>query len=190
MKAPVSKSQGFSLVEVVVAVGIFAIAIVGVIGLLAPTAKSISETADTAVASRLADSVAVELARIRDDPAQTPTAVGDTRLDKVYDLIQTAAANPTVPFIVALADGSYAVQTSKATNSATTGQPRGIAVGDQYFAIFVSQQTGNLLYKRSGGSGFLALTVVVKWPYKLPPTGISVPSSSQSSLIYNIALTL
>jgi uncharacterized protein (TIGR02598 family) len=46
-------APGFSLVEVVVAVGIFALAIVGVIGLLVPTSKNISDVADSDSATRV-----------------------------------------------------------------------------------------------------------------------------------------
>ena len=48
---------GFSLVEVVVAVGIFALAIVGVIGLLGPTSKSITDVADNDSATRVISAI-------------------------------------------------------------------------------------------------------------------------------------
>ncbi len=50
-------SGAFSLVEVVVAVGIFALAIVGVIGLLVPTSKNITDVADADSASRVINAI-------------------------------------------------------------------------------------------------------------------------------------
>lgn len=48
-----SRKNGFSLVEVVVAVGIFSLAVVSVLGVLAATSKSISDTNDSDYAIRL-----------------------------------------------------------------------------------------------------------------------------------------
>ena len=55
--------KAFSLVEVVVALGIFAIAIVSVIGLLSPTVKSVNDVVDDGIAQRLAGNVNLELQR-------------------------------------------------------------------------------------------------------------------------------
>jgi len=54
-------TRAFSLIEVVVAVGIFAIAMVGVIGLFAPVARSVSDSSDAEVAARVADAVRAKL---------------------------------------------------------------------------------------------------------------------------------
>jgi type II secretory pathway pseudopilin PulG len=53
----IKKERAFSLVEVVVAVGIFALAIVGVIGLLGPTTQNISDTRDADSAARVISSI-------------------------------------------------------------------------------------------------------------------------------------
>lgn len=53
--------RGFSLIEVVVAVGIFAIAMVGVIGLFAPVARSVTNSSDAEVAARVADALRAKL---------------------------------------------------------------------------------------------------------------------------------
>lgn len=53
--------RAFSLIEVVVAVGIFAIAMVGVIGLFAPVARSVSDSSDAEVAARVADALRAKL---------------------------------------------------------------------------------------------------------------------------------
>ena len=208
MKAPASKKNyGFSLIEVVVAVGIFAIAIVGVIGLLAPTAKSIGDVTDTAAATRLADGVASELARLRDS---VPTS-GSPRLglDGLYTKISTGNSDTSKYSLTAVADGSYVVRDDKTTGSSNpanndpvnppANQPRGIAKNNRYFIIEVyTHQGDNLAYTPNTsagipiGSGFLALTIVVKWPYYIganAATAQLATPSAQSSMIYNIALT-
>lgn len=55
--------RAFSLVEVVVAVGIFAIAIVSVIGLLVPINQSVADISETDDASRVAGVIEEELQR-------------------------------------------------------------------------------------------------------------------------------
>lgn len=51
----------FTLLEVVVAIGIFAIGMVAVIGLFSPVAKSVTDSADSEAATRVADAVNVKL---------------------------------------------------------------------------------------------------------------------------------
>lgn len=53
--------SAFSLIEVVVAVAIFAIGMVGIIALFAPVAHSVNTTSDNEVAARVADALRVKL---------------------------------------------------------------------------------------------------------------------------------
>lgn len=57
------RKAAFSLVEVVVAVGIFAIAVISVIGLLSPINKSIADVRETDEASRVITVIQAELQR-------------------------------------------------------------------------------------------------------------------------------
>lgn len=59
-----SDRRAFSLVEVVVAVGIFAIAVISVIGLLAPINQSIADVQDGDDASRVAQAIQAELQKV------------------------------------------------------------------------------------------------------------------------------
>lgn len=54
-------SNGFTLLEVVIAIGIFAIGMVAVLGLFTPVAKSVTDSADAEAATRVADALAVKL---------------------------------------------------------------------------------------------------------------------------------
>ncbi|MBL9201856.1 MAG: prepilin-type N-terminal cleavage/methylation domain-containing protein [Opitutaceae bacterium] len=52
---------GFSLLEVVVAVGIFALAMTGILGLFAPVARTVGDSADADRAARVADALRLKL---------------------------------------------------------------------------------------------------------------------------------
>ncbi|WP_414664385.1 type IV pilus modification PilV family protein [Horticoccus sp. 23ND18S-11] len=56
-----SSSSGFSLIEVVVAVAIFAIGMVSVVGLFAPVARSVAASSDAEAAARVAEAVRTRL---------------------------------------------------------------------------------------------------------------------------------
>ncbi len=58
-RAPATRA--FTLLEVVVAIGIFAIGMVAVIGLFSPVAKSVGDTADAEAATHVADLLNVKL---------------------------------------------------------------------------------------------------------------------------------
>ena len=56
--------KAFTLLEVVVAIGIFAVGMVAVIGLFSPVAKSVGDSADAEAATRVADLLAVKMQAI------------------------------------------------------------------------------------------------------------------------------
>lgn len=55
------RSRAFSLLEVVAAVGVFALGIIVVIGLFAPLARSVGSNADAEAAARISDAIHAEL---------------------------------------------------------------------------------------------------------------------------------
>ena len=62
----------FSLIEVVVAIGIFALGMVAVMGLFTPVARSVSTSADAEVAARVADALRLKLQSL---PLETVAAL-------------------------------------------------------------------------------------------------------------------
>jgi type II secretory pathway pseudopilin PulG len=88
----------FTLIEVVVAIGIFAIGMVAVVGLFTPVARSVTSSADAEIAARVADALRVKLqsqpfatvAGLLKESAATghPLAVNDGRAD--YDITKDA----------------------------------------------------------------------------------------------------
>lgn len=181
--SPSSERRGFSLVEVVVAVGIFALAIVGVIGLLAPSIKAVSEIADTNVAARLAQNIQMELENYGFAPVVTATdpngSLKKIQLVATKDGLRVVRSNGTTPI--------------PADNDPVTGTPPGIAAADRYYLVEVTQfPAGNTLaYTAANNPGFVALSVRVLWPYKLPAAGGTSRDGSpseQNSSIFNFAL--
>lgn len=63
-KGPRSRKRGFSLVEIVLAVGIFAITIVAVVGLLSPTLQRVAEATELATVNRMSEMVSSEVQRL------------------------------------------------------------------------------------------------------------------------------
>jgi type II secretory pathway pseudopilin PulG len=169
------RKRAFSLVEVVVAVGIFALAIVGVIGLLAPTTQSISNVADSDVASRVMATIQSGL--------QTAG----------YAQIKTALNAPTTQFY-ATKDGSK-VGVSTDNTLWVSGQNQ-----EKFFEFKLvrngdSPATGDGLSPKANDdtAGFLAFTIVLKWPAYAPTAdgliGTAVPDAQKSIMIVPAAVT-
>lgn len=170
-----NRSRGFSLVEVVVAVGIFALAIVGVIGLLAPTSKNIANVADADSASRAI------------------AAIQSGLQGAGYNAVKTALNAPTTQFY-ATKDGA---KVGVSTNSTlwTTGQNQ-----EKFFEFKLVRNgdlpaTGNGLSPQANDdtAGFLAFTIVLKWPAYAPTadglTGTLVDDVQKSVMIVPAAIT-
>lgn len=145
-----AEQRGFSLVEVVIAVGIFAGSLVVVLSLLPSLVSQSSDAANRLVAQRMSDAVGLELERL-----------GTTR---GFDALAGAVPLMSVPLengfaLVATADG-LRIEPATGTGSG------GIAEDDQHFLIeawrFAQQP---LSYDASAAN--LPLYVRVSWPYRI-----------------------
>lgn len=177
--------RGFSLIEVVIATGIFALAIVAVIGLMGPMTKRAEDVIDSEVAARLSASIQSELERIG-----FTTGVSLTEGAGALELV----ANDTGT-LVRLVSGS-----APADRPPNDAELPGIPNRDRYFRILLSRQTGTLAYDPAT-SGALALRADVEWPYWIPegpatpnPSSVStdphleVPAPQRQRLSYFFAL--
>ena len=157
----------FSLLEVVVAIGILAAILVALLGSLGPAVRSAGATADAQVVARLADNIQSELERLQADlgldglAADVPPAGSATALQ----LVATRDGQRLLR-----ADGP-APAADRALNDPTLP---GIAWRDRYFLGEVTRQI-DLPY--APGAGFLAVSVRVTWPFRLPE-GPPVPGAT------------
>lgn len=181
---PAQRGRGFSLIEVVIATAVFAVAIVAVVGLMGPMTKRAEDVIDSEVAARLSASIQSELERIG-------FATG-VSLTSGVSLELVASADGTLVRVL-----SGAAPANRPPNDS---ELPGIPNRDRYFRIFLSRQTGVLAYNPAT-SGSLALRADVEWPYWIPEgpatvnpstvatdPHIEVPASQRQRMAYFFAL--
>ena len=174
----IKRKLGFSLVEVVVSVGIFAVAIVGIIGLFAPTTKNVAAVADSDSSTRAVEAIQAYWQGIASSPASAdPTKSGFSKTipdafsagyvfyaNKGGDKVGRAADLPT------LSDRFFEFSLTRNGDSPNTGD--GLS------------PVGN-----DNTAGFLAFMINLRWPAYLP-NGVPVTDNSQkSTLIIPAAVT-
>ncbi len=176
--------RGFSLIEVVVAVGIFAIAIVSVIGLLGPINKTVADVRDFDDASRVVAAIQSQL--------------------------QGAGFNNVVNFInsntklVADRTGQRIGQDNTADNTAIWGlDSLGNAITDQngngstaderdaqkFFVITLTRNTTLSPATNDTTAGFLAFTITLRWPGYTPDGQPFTDTTQQSVMVIPAAIT-
>jgi len=169
------KTFGFSLVEVILAVGIFALAVTAMLALLPSLARQSAQSADSLVALRLPDAVRIELQRV--------ATVGG------FDALAAETKPMTAPLpatlTLAASRDAARVQTKNYLPPPVTDQ-----VGDeeQYFLIEAwSFNAAPLAFDASGT--LLALHVRVSWPYRIPGSVTATPLADREQLAFNLALS-
>lgn len=185
--------KAFSLVEVVVAVGVFGIAVVALLGVLTATGKTVGDLSDSDAAAKLAANVESEMRRY---------ASIQTDFNAFASGIPASGAASLE--LYATKDGGRVVVESAADNNldgAAPTLPTGISGRDRYFCVKVNRMPAPLNY--TNGNGFVALSVVVEWPYQLPlgpePSSPSLGTEGsdysvteiedRSSYLLNLAIT-
>ena len=121
------RRDGFSLVEVVIAVGVFALSILAVVGLLGPILDSIRESEETEIVSNLNELIRSELERLPFDDSTAPMDI--VRFDDNPNQYSVLYANRDLSHI-----GDEDYFDNPPTNPAT-GAPYEIGDADKYFRI-------------------------------------------------------
>lgn len=172
------RSSAFSLIEVVVALGVFAITIVGVLGLLSPTTQAVSDTLDGGVASRLAETVNAEVERLGF------TAVTGSQLV----LSSAVSALPTNASKLLFATrGGDRICSQGAADTA----PNYIAPAERYFEVLLIRNESLSPAGTDNTAGFVAFSVQVSWPAFVDDgTGaaVAVARSQRSVFSFNAAV--
>ena len=164
----------FSLVEVIIAVGIFAAAVAVILALLPALTRQAAGSADTLAALRLPDALRTELQRVA-------TTGG-------FD----ALAGQTRPMTAPLPDTLTLVASRAATRVQTLDYlppPAAelLGVDEQYFLLEVwSFNQAPLAFDASGS--VLALHIRVSWPYHIPGSSTATPSTGREQATFNLAL--
>jgi Tfp pilus assembly protein PilV len=156
------RKSGFSLVEVVVSVGIFAVAIVGIIGLFAPTTKNVAAVADSDGSTR---AVAAIQSYLKEQ--------GFTGTKSIVDAGTKYYANKGANVI---------------GNATLVTFPN----NDKFFEFTLTRNTDLSKPADDDTAGFLAFTINLKWPAYTPTAdgvGVAVADNQKSSLIVPAAVT-
>jgi hypothetical protein len=172
---PCSGGGGFSLVEVVIAVGIFAAAVTATLALLPALARRAAVSEDTLNAARLPGAVETELRRVA-------VAGGFDAL--AARTVPLAAPLPETFALVASRDTSRLHAQSYLAPPAS-GQLR---EDEQYFLVEAWRfDEAPLAFDPAGA--WLALHVRVSWPYHVPGSASTTPLAARSRLTFNLGLS-
>jgi len=180
----VTARTAFSLVEVVVAVGVFAIAIVSVIGILAGVGRSVTEVADADKAARL---IGVVQARLQAIPFSA-IALSLKTASNVSG--EAAGYDPTAdPFVFfASEDGAivapYNPSPANPWGSVTgsTDDTTGPANALKHFELTLIRNDALSPSASDTTAGFLAFNIRVRWPAHLP-NGVRVSDHTQKEVL-------
>jgi hypothetical protein len=165
-------SRGFSLLEVIIAAGLFAGSVAVIIALLAVLSRQAAETTESLTARGLPDAVKIELDRL--------AASG-------FDLLATRIPVMTAPLpdglpLVASRDGREA-QSLAYLPPATA---RFSAAEQFYFVECWTFPDEPLRFNSSKAS--LAIHVRISWPYRLPGLSAPVPLAGRNQLGFAVAI--
>jgi len=173
------RTSAFTLIEVVVALGLLAASVMFTVSLQSSISRAIAGNADSACAAQLVDAILVELQRLRDAPVES--GPGD-RLQALAAIIPGAQA-PSPLRLVGAKNGTVVFRETDLDVS-----PTRINAASRFYLVEVRQQPVPLDYV--GGAGFLAVTLRISWPYLPSPSAPDKSSPSrESSLVFNAAVT-
>lgn len=160
---------GFSLLEVVAALAIFAIGMVAVIGMFAPVSKTVSSVAESEAAARVADAVRARLQALPFDRAlaliQAPADVRRKDADGAYNP-NNGARYPAVIFGKESGDiGIYDSGENRGRwydSSVPTPQP--VQDADKFFEIDLIRNETLSPASADAAAAYVAYTMRVRWP--------------------------
>jgi len=168
------QTHGFSLVEVIIAVGIFATAVAVILALLAPLSRQAAASADALTALRLPDAIRAELGRLG-RVGGLDSLAGQTR--------PMAAPLPATLTLVASRDATH-VQSLSYLPPPASDQ---VAQGDQFFLVEAwTFNQAPLAYDPSGA--VLALHVRVSWPYFTPGATAATAAADREQVTFTLSL--
>lgn len=165
--------RAFSLLEVIIAVGLFVSSVVVIIGFIAALSRQGADSADTLAAQKLPEPLRVELARLAGS-----------------DLEALAAQIPVMS--APLTDGLAFAATREVTGVESLAYlpPANdrIPAAEQYYLVECWKFQDEPL-RFDAQKAFLALQVRVSWPYRLPGVADPTEPSDRSQITFTMSLT-
>jgi prepilin-type N-terminal cleavage/methylation domain-containing protein len=160
--------RGFSLVEVVVAIGLIAVSLVAILGLLAATTHSAAELSDAQGSASLGGSIQCELDRLRN-------SAGLAKLEQIVPPSGSAAPLRLVGTRDGLRVCCLDAADPAANRSLRDPVLSGIANRDRYYLI---EATRLPEWETVADSGFVVVNARCTWPYELP-LGPATPGATE-----------
>jgi hypothetical protein len=168
----VRKVSAFSLIEVIIAVGIFAGTVAVIIGLMAALSRQAADSVESLAAQRLPDAIKVELDRL--------AASGFDNLAGQVPLLAAPPANG-----LALVGSRDAAEVESLDYLPA---PVGRIPTDSQHYLVECWRFGTEPLRYDAQKAFLALHVRVSWPYRLPGIATPVPLADRHQLTFSVAL--
>lgn len=161
--------RAFSLIEVVIATGLAAGAVLVIIGLLGRQGRQVRDADDQIVAAQLADGIRVELMRLARQQG--------------FDVLAAS-----IPVMAGAGDEGLLLAADRDGTGLRPLLPGDPAGGGRYFLVEVRRYPGGPLAYDPAGAG-LAVAVRVTWPYQPEPGGgVTVAASDRGR--FNFALAI
>lgn len=161
--------RAFSLIEVVIATGLAAGAVLVIIGLLGRQSRQVRDADDQIVAAQLADGIRVELMRLARQQG--------------FDALAAA-----IPVMSGAADEGLLLVADRAGTGLKPLLPGDPAGGGRYFLAEIRRYPdGPLAYDPAGA--VLAVAVRITWPYQPEPGATAaVPPSDRGRFNFSLAI--
>jgi type II secretory pathway pseudopilin PulG len=167
MRIPSRKTTGFSLIEVLLAIGVFAVAVLGLVGLLGPLLSDLRSAREEARADEIMATVQAEL-RIRSQLGEFAFEGGPPELQWIYFRVADEEGNEEPRFLETAAAESFTLALSERYASDT-------------FKIRALPKPVNP--SAEGRIAFWAWTVEVRqWPAPSPDTSPAWPEDRAETL--------
>lgn len=164
-------TRGFTLLEVIIAVGLFVTAVTAIIGLIAGLSRQGADSNDVLAAQRLPEPLKVELSRL-----------ASPGLDSLADRVPVMASPPAggLPF-------ASTRDATRVTSLEYLPAADPIPAGEQYYLVECWRFPSEPL-RFDGQKAFLALYVRVSWPYRLPGATAPTTPADRSRVTFTLSL--
>ncbi len=168
----IRRITAFSLVEVIIAAGLFAASVTAVLALLPSLARQGAASVDSLAAQRLPDALKTELQRL-----------GAAGFDALAGQVPVMNG-PLTDGLTMVADRDAVRLHSLVYLPPVTEQ---LPEAEQYFLVECWRFPDEPL-RFDGNKALLALAVRVTWPHRLPGATAPVPAESRHELVFTLAL--